>query len=79
MLIQYDQRVRARIAILLLGGLASMAVAGIGAAITEEPVLIIGALPALTNMVTLIPMLFRESSLEMFLRGPVQRPGVYRF
>ncbi len=79
MLLRYDQRARAKIATLLLGGLASMAVAGIGAAITEDPLLIIGAIPALTNMVTLIPMLFRESSLEMFLQGPARRPGVYRF
>lgn len=79
LLIESDQRSRAKAGIALLSGLLIMGAVGIGAAVTQEPVALIGGLPTLTSTLYLVPFLFKESRLEMFMQGQMPIPGVFNF
>lgn len=79
LLIKSDQMSRAKAGVALLSGLLIMGAVGIGAGVTHEPVTLIGGLPTLTSTLYLVPFLFRESRLEMFLQGHMPAPGVFNF
>jgi hypothetical protein len=80
LLIESDRISRAKGGAMLLSGLVVMATVGVGAAVTDEPVVLVGGIPSLANtFVALIPFLFRESRLEMFVQGEMPKPGVFNF
>jgi hypothetical protein len=80
LLIESDQQTRAKAGVMLLGSLLTMSVAGAGAAISDDPIVLLAGMPALVGTLTgLIPFLFRESRLEMFVRGELPKPGGFHF
>ncbi|MFT3925814.1 MAG: hypothetical protein QM778_24945 [Myxococcales bacterium] len=80
LLIESDHRTRAKAGVALIAGLLTLVTVSAGAAMTDQPWVLIAGAPTLTSTLSaVIPLLFRDSRLEMFVRGELPRPGVFNF